>query len=179
MKKEQRMVISVMDQDRPGIVAEVTEGISQLGGNLTDLREQVLSGWFTMILLAGFPESVSVAQVEQALADATDSKVSVSVADGSVVAEQPSEMKYVLTAVAEDRVGLVASVSRFCSNKGVNIVDLTSHVDADQYTMMLLVDLASVESIPAFRKELTAFGGESGLDLTLRHNDIFRATNEV
>ena len=60
MADRQIMVISVMAKDRPGIVAEVTEGISVLGGNLADLRESVLCGHFTMILIAGFPPDVSV-----------------------------------------------------------------------------------------------------------------------
>lgn len=179
MKKEQIMVISVLDQDRPGIVAEVTEGISQLGGNLTDLREQVLSGWFTMILSASFPQTISVEQVEQALAEATDSKISVALHEGPVVETERSAFTYVLTAVAEDRSGLVAAVSRFCCDKGVNILDLASHVAGDQYTMMLLLDLSAIDDIAQFRKDLAEFDRVSGLNLALRHNDIFRATNEI
>ncbi|MCF7849624.1 MAG: hypothetical protein K9M45_12300, partial [Kiritimatiellales bacterium] len=63
MADRQIMVIAVMSQDRPGIVAEVTEGISGLGGNLADLRESVLCGYFTMLLVAGFPPEVSLEQV--------------------------------------------------------------------------------------------------------------------
>ncbi|RKX42690.1 MAG: hypothetical protein DRP64_09445, partial [Verrucomicrobia bacterium] len=54
MIDRQIMAISVMAKDRPGIVAEVTAGISALDGNLADLRESVLCGYFTMILIAGF-----------------------------------------------------------------------------------------------------------------------------
>ena len=148
------MVISVMDQDRPGIVAGITEAISRLGGNLSDLRESVLGGWFTMILSAGFPADVTVAQVEQALAAATSSKVSVAMHDGAAGEAETSEFRYVLTAMAEDRVGLVAAVSRFCCDKGVNILDLASHVEGAQYTMMLLLDLATVADIGAFQRDL-------------------------
>ncbi len=179
MKQEQVMVISVMDQDRPGIVAEVTEAIGRLGGNLTDLRESVLAGWITMILAAGFDSDISVETVEKALAEATSAKVSVALHNGETEKVKSSNMKYILTAIAEDRVGLVAAVSRFCCERQVNILDLASHVDGEQYTMILLLDLENVANIREFRDQLAAFGETSALTLVLQHNEIFRATNEI
>ena len=179
MADKQIMVISVMAKDRPGIVAEVTEGISALGGNLADLRESVLCGYFTMILIAGFPSTVSVAEVEAGLAGSTASQVSVVPHEGSLEESDHAENAYVLSAVGRDRVGLVAQVSRFCFGRGVNILDLASHVEADQYTMMLQIDLSNIQSLEGFKEEISSFGKSSGLKLVLQHNDIFRATNEI
>ncbi len=179
MADRQIMVISVMAKDRPGIVAEVTEGISALGGNLADLRESVLCGYFTMILIAGFPSTVSVEEVEAALAASTASQVSVAPHEGSLVEAEVAEHTYVLSAIGRDRVGLVAQVSRFCFEHGVNILDLASYVEADQYTMMLQIDLSNIQSLESFKEEISSFGKTSGLKLVLQHNDIFRATNEI
>lgn len=179
MDNGRNMVISVMAKDRPGIVAEVTEGIGALGGNLADLRESVLCGYFTMILVAVFPTSVSLEKVEAALAAATASKVAVALHEGTLETAEDAEQAYVLSAVGRDRVGLVAQVSRFCLDRNVNILDLASHVADDQYTMMLQIDLSNIQSLETFREELSAFGKTSGLTLVLQHNDIFRATNEI
>jgi len=179
MNNNQIMVISVLDRDRPGIVAEVTEGISALGGNLADLRESVLCGYFTMILIAGFPAEVSVQQVEMLLAKETSSTISVSLAEGSLAEQEGGEHSYVLSAVGQDCIGLVAQISRFCFDQGVNILDLASHVEASQYTMMLLLDLSNIPSLARFKTELLSFGDMHSLKLSLQHNDIFRATNEV
>ncbi len=179
MNNDKIMVISVMDRDRPGIVAEVTEGISTLGGNLADLRESVLCGYFTMILIASFPDGVSAEQVEEALAKGTSSKVSVSCAKDSPMEPKHPEHAYILSAVGQDRVGLVAQVSRFCCDCGVNILDLASHVEGDQYTMMLQIDLSGIGSLHDFQTTLSDFGKTTGLNLVLQHNDIFRATNEI
>jgi glycine cleavage system transcriptional repressor len=173
------MVISVMDRDRPGIVADVTEGIGALGGNLADLRESVLCGYFTMILSAAFPADVSVEQVKQALTEGNTLNVSIAPTEGSLTEPEDSCHAYVLTAAGQDRVGLVAQVSRFCCERGVNILDLASHVDSSRYTMMLLLDLSSIHSIETFKTELVSFGNTSGLSLDLQHNDLFRATNEI
>ncbi|HEY5654016.1 MAG TPA: ACT domain-containing protein [Pontiella sp.] len=179
MEKRQMMVISVMDRDRPGIVAEVTEGISALGGNLADLRESVLCGYFTMILIAGFSENISSEEVEQRLSTGTTSHVSVEPVEGEPVDVENTEHVYVLSAVGRDRVGLVAQVSRFCFDRSVNILDLASHVEGDLYTMMLQLDLSNIQSLEDFKAELTGFGKEIGVNLVLQHNDIFRATNEI
>jgi glycine cleavage system transcriptional repressor len=173
------MVISVMAEDRPGIVAEVTESISELDGNLADLRESVLCGYFTMILVAGFPPTVSPEEVVSSLTGVTGAKISILPHEGSLTGAESSGQAYVLSAVGRDRVGLVAQVSRFCCDRGVNILDLASHVEADRYTMMLLIDLSGVASVQTFKKELAALGDKSGLNLVLQHNDIFRATNEI
>jgi len=179
MADKQIMAISVMAKDRPGIVAEVTEGISALGGNLADLRESVLCGYFTMILIAGFPVKISVEEVEEALATSTASKVSVTLHEGSLVEAEVPEQAYVLSAIGRDRIGLVAQVSRFCCDHEVNIHDLASHVEADRYTMMLQIDLSNIQSVEKFKEDLSSFGENNGLKLVLQHNDIFCATNEI
>ena len=179
MADRQIMVISVMDRDRPGIVAEVTEGIGAMGGNLADLRESVLCGYFTMILVASFPAGTTALQVEQALEKKTAARVSVEPATEPLTEAAGSEQVYVLSAVGRDRIGLVAMVSRFCFDRGINILDLASHVDGDQYTMMIQLDLSSIESLDKLQAELAAFGASSHLNLVLQHNDIFCATNEI
>ena len=173
------MVISVMDRDRPGIVAEITEGISQLGGNLAELSQTVLCGYFTMILVADFPPGIAAEKVRQALSTGHTSHVVVVEGQGLSTETKRSEHVYILSAIGRNRVGLVAQVSRFCCDHGVNILDLTSHAEAGQYTMMLQIDLTNIENVERFEKELADFGRRSGLNLVLQHNDIFRATNEI
>ncbi|NLX24991.1 MAG: hypothetical protein GXY61_03385 [Lentisphaerae bacterium] len=179
MDEEISMVISVMDCDRPGIVAEITEGISALGGNLADLRESVLCGYFTMILVAGFPTDVTPERVRSALAQATSAEVSVKLHEGGFERSEAGEQTYILSAVGRDRVGLVALVSRFCCDRGINILDLASHVEGDFYTMMLQLDFSEVADMAPFERELAEFGQKNGLNLVLQHNDIFKATNEI
>jgi predicted amino acid-binding ACT domain protein len=179
MDSEHSMVIAVMDHDRPGIVAEATEAVSAMGGNLADLSQTVLHGYFTMILAAIFPSDLSARQIEQTLSEEIDSRVFVVEAECLPPEIGSSEHVYVLSAIGRNRVGLVAQVSRFCCDRGVNILDLTSHAEDDQYTMMLQIDLANIENVERFEQDLNVFGKDSGLHLALQHNDIFRATNEI
>ena len=51
--------LSISSRDRIGIVYQVSSAISELGGDIADLRQSVLRGHFTMILLASFPDTVT------------------------------------------------------------------------------------------------------------------------
>ena len=59
------IAVTVIGQDRPGIIADVTEILAGLGLNLTDSTMTRLRGHFAMTLIcAGTPD---VADVERAL----------------------------------------------------------------------------------------------------------------
>ena len=89
------------------------------------------------------------------------------------------ESTYILTAEGEDQVGLVAKVSSFCKKHSINILDLSTKVNNERYTMILLLDMSSVKSISGIRKSLDDFGLKTGLSTELQHRDIFVATNEI
>ena len=135
-------VISVVSRDRIGIVADVSRARSpRWAATSPDLRQSVLRDYFTMILLASFPEGVSAdaIQLQTVQASASDLPplhVTVIAADaadeGSAVVLQSSvvgrpssaQPNYLLTAPARIAVGFVASVAAFCARNGLNILDL-------------------------------------------------------
>jgi len=182
----EEFVISIMSRDRIGIVYEVSRTISELRGNIADVRQSVLCGYFTMILLATFPSGVKQRDIERKLAevdarsetaiDATVKKV-----DGEAASAFSSvpENAYVLTATGEDQVGFVANVSSFCVAHQINILDLSTTADDGAYVMILLVDLNRCSSIAEIRHDLQIFSQEKGLKIVLQHYDIFKAVNEI
>lgn len=182
----EEFVISIMSRDRIGIVYEVSKTISELQGNIADVRQSVLCGYFTMILLATFPSGVKQRDIERKLAevdahsetaiDATVKKV-----DGKVISIFASapENAYVLTATGEDQVGFVANVSSFCVAHQINILDLSTTANDGAYVMILLVDLNRCSSIAEIRHDLKIFSQEKGLKIVLQHYDIFKAVNEI
>ena len=182
MKKE--LVISVMSRDRIGIVAEVTAVINGLGGNLEDVSQTVMRGYFSMILLAAFPDSVTPETLRQALETRPGLSGAVfgfhdyqPVPDAE---ERPGDASlYVLTAVGQDRPGQVAAISRYLSGHAINIVDLATRVNQGDYTMVFLISLPPGVDIADLRRNLQAEVDCLGLKIELRHRDIFLRTNEI
>jgi predicted amino acid-binding ACT domain protein len=182
-----QFILSIMSRDRIGIVYEVSTAISELEGDIADLRQSVLRGYFTMILLASFPARVTGEAIRRQLAalylpGMPSLEIAVKRADEVAVdkGQNGLENAYVLTASGPDRIGFVATVSAFCARHGINILDLSTAVRNGLYTMILLVDLeACPEDVGTVRQALERFGREAGLRVVLQHYDVFRATNEV
>jgi glycine cleavage system transcriptional repressor len=186
MPETEPFVISIMSRDRVGIVYEISKAISDLGGNIADIRQSVLCGYFTMILLASFPASVTQRDIERKLAevdarsetalDAAVKKVEASAL--SACAPYPANA-YVLTATGADQIGFVATVASFCVSHQINILDLSTTTSAGDYVMILVVDLERCPSIAQVRAELQEFAARTGLKVVLQHYNIFKAVNEI
>lgn len=177
-------IISVMAGDRVGIIHDITRTISAMGGDLADTRQQVLQGYFSMILYASFPDDLPEENITEALiAINPDNPFAVSVK--SVTRPEAGgrtsvKNNYVLTARGSNRIGFVALVSGFCADHRVNILDLSTTTGSDDtYTMILLVDLSRCPPMEFLRSHLQEFSTKNSLSLLLQHQDIFRATNEI
>lgn len=179
-----QMIISVMSKDRPGVIADITGAIYQLDGDLADLNQSVLFGYLTMILVATFedhviPEDV-VAQISHVKTD-TRFEVIVKELDTPIDTTSVALPKdtYIVTAQGKNRSGLVHSISSFCHDHNINILDLATRLSDGQYVMVLQLDLNHVESVENIQRDLEEFSVQSGLNVTMQHNDIFQATNEL
>lgn len=181
---QNQMILSVMSKDRSGIIAKVTGAIFDLNGDLADLSQSLLGGYFTMILIATFPDDVTPQAVEEKLApfvEETGAEVIVKQVNPPVELSQTPlpEKTYIVTAQAKNRGGLVYGISSFCFEHDINILDLTTTLSENQYTMILQLDLTRATSIPEVRADLDAYAQKAGLQVVMQHYDIFRATNEV
>jgi glycine cleavage system transcriptional repressor len=183
---QELFVISITTRDRVGIIHEVTKAISELSGNIADIRQSILCGYFTMILLASFPKGTTQRSVERKLAEADSNSESVieamvRKADDASLASSTSmpETAYVLTATGHDRIGFVATMTSFCVKNNINIIDLSTTISDGAYVMILVIDLNHIASISDMRRDLQKFSQDNGIKTVLQHYDIFKAVNEI
>ena len=180
-----QMIISIMSHDRPGIIAGVTGAIYRLGGDVADLNQTVLCGYLTMILSVSFDDEVTREDVMAAISHIkTESKFEVSIKEltngEKAMANQTPDETYILTVQGPNKAGIVHGVSQLCFERNINILDLATTLKNDQYTMALQLDLKNCSRTGReLRKELEEYSKNSGLNITMQHNDIFQVTNEV
>ncbi len=177
-------IISVMSIDRVGIIHDISRLVSTMGGDLTDTRQQVLHGYFSMILYASFPASISgktIREQLQSINHDTPFEVSVKPVDQNIGKEKtnPTAQTFVLTARGSDRIGFVSLVSGFCTEQNINIIDLSATGSKNIYTMILIVELNRCPSQDGLRSEMDKFCHQHDITLLLQHQDIFKATNEI
>ncbi len=176
-------IITITALDRVGIIHDVARAVSDMQGDLADMRQQVLRGYFSMILYVSFPSDVKTNEIKHHLSqlDSTGEALEVSIKDvDQCVSDTVTDASnYVLTAAGKDRIGFVATVTQFCKEHAINILDLTTTVSDGRYIMILFVDLSNCSSINALRQSLDQFAAATDLSMVLQHNDIFKATNEI
>ncbi|MBR7186883.1 MAG: ACT domain-containing protein [Clostridia bacterium] len=89
-------------------------------------------------------------------------------------------MRAVVTVTGTDRRGVVAQVSGFLFEKGVNIEDVTQTLFGGQFAMMMMVDLSeSKEEFAVLAENLTQLGVNIGMNIRIQHADIFDAMHNI
>ena len=137
--------ITVLGHDRPGIIAETTRILADLGLNLEDSTMTLLRGHFAMTLVCA--GDTASADVEAALAPLG--------ADGT------------LTVAVRDP-GIVSRVAGEVARVGGNITDLTTRLAGALYVLVAEVDLPAAVDVDALQASLRSAAAELGVDVGLR-----------
>ena len=160
--------ITVLGHDRPGIIAETTRILADLGLNLEDSTMTLLRGHFAMTLVCA--GDTASADVEAALAPlGADGTLTVAVRDlpqegRDAVVGAP----HVLTVHGGDRPGIVSRVAGEVARVGGNITDLTTRLAGALYVLVAEVDLPAAVDVDALQASLRSAAAELGVDVGLR-----------
>jgi glycine cleavage system transcriptional repressor len=162
------MAVTVLGHDRPGIIADVTGVLAELGGNLEDSSMTLLRGHFAMTLVVRTPASAD--EVRAALAprfsgNGLDVAVNVLPEEGPGVGAGTG---YVLSVHGADRPGIVSAVTRVVADHGGNITDLTTRLAGSLYVLVAEVELPTDADVPALHDALAAAARELGVEASLR-----------
>ena len=164
------LAVTVLGHDRPGIIAEVTGALADLGGNLEDSSMTLLRGHFAWTLIVSGP---SIESVRERLAPLADDGLVVTVLpvpeDGAVAT--PSAVRYLLSVHGGDRPGIVSTITGVVAAAGGNIVDLTTRLSGDLYVLVAEVVLPEGADIAALERALTTAAAGVGVGVTLRPED--------
>jgi len=183
MSNDRCYVISVMSEDRVGIIHDVTDQIVSLKGNIIELSQTVVRGYFTVLLEAVFPAGVETGDVEAAIEKGSREPGELNVLvtprrAGVPMAKKRPEV-YVLTARGPDRPGAIHRIASFLAGQDVNFEDLYCYVEGEGFTMIAQLTLPPTLSFERLQIDLEALGREGDLEIVLQHENIFRAVNEV
>jgi glycine cleavage system transcriptional repressor len=190
------VVISILTRDRVGIVATVTRTLFELEANVNAISQTVVSGYFTIILTAELPKSVTPEDLRGRL-EAADSggKWSVSVQpfdpEAATTPVVEDGERFILTLTGDDCPGILTSISTYLRSKSINIEDLYAYTeeqtgeeagqDAASQRFILISELMvpAEHDIAQIQIDLENLWTESTVTMSLQHAGIFFATNEI
>ena len=148
----ERVVISAIGEDRPGIVNELAAAIRELGLNIEDSRMTVLGGEFAVLMsVAGSSDAITSLGPRFARTCERLGLVHLFRPTGAR-AKKGDLLPYAVTVTAMDHPGIVHGVAGFFSSRGINIEDLKTQTTHAAHTGTPIFDLEMRVQVPAGTK---------------------------
>lgn len=170
-------MLTAFGQDRPGIVAALAGGLSQLGCNIEDTCMTRLRGEFTMMVMVRLPRHLPPDTLAERLTPFISS-LGLTVLCREVPAQaaergtDPDMPVFMLSVYGADHPGIVAQVARMVADHGGNITDMNTRVigavDRPVYVMILEVQMPAGSRPEALGHALDLLKPSLGVDLTFR-----------
>ncbi|MCL2720566.1 MAG: ACT domain-containing protein [Treponema sp.] len=89
-------------------------------------------------------------------------------------------MNAIITVVGNDKVGIIAKVSAFLAERGINIEDISQTVLSGNFVMMMMVSLSSCsKGLEDIKKELSGLGDTLNVSISLMHEKVFSAMHRI
>jgi ACT domain-containing protein len=86
----------------------------------------------------------------------------------------------IITVVGRDKVGIIAAVSAFLSERGINIVDISQTILSGNFVMMMSVDTSAVSaSLAEINADLQQAGKKLGVSVSVMHEKVFGAMHRI
>jgi predicted amino acid-binding ACT domain protein len=177
-----KYIISVTSSDRVGIVYSITGTLLDQGGNILELSQTVMRGYFTIILAVEFPSPRRPQSLVEAILERGKRfdlhVVVVEAKDGAIDPPVPNGERFIITVLGDDAPGNIHGIAGCLAAHGVNIVDLHARVDGARFSLVMEAFLPHDLAPATIRAEVERFGRDHKLEVFVQHENIFLATTE-
>ena len=155
-------MLTVVGQDRPGIVAHVTAALYEGGCNLGEASMMRLGGNFTIMLMVQHEGSLkSLEQILGPVIESLDLHMHLDQIEGHLHVR--------ISVFGADRAGIVAKVTNMLSGAGLHILNLESDVGgtSDQPIYIMHIEGQAREGLEALRSALDVMKAGEGIEAKL------------
>lgn len=177
-----KYAISIICEDKVGIVSRVAKEIESLSGNIEELYQSVLKGYFTITMLTTFSKGMSsetLLGTLEKLGGKNDFTATVLARKDSDIPPAAKGNLFVLTISGEDRPGIITKVTSYLADHMVNIEGFDSISSDGKFTTTATLTIPLNNDIKNMRLELSEILSTFGAKATLMHKDIFAATSNI
>jgi len=164
------LVITALGQDRPGLVASLTEAITQQQCSICESQMSLLGGEFAIIMLVKGQWN-NIAKLEQVLPSLQENlKILIQVKQTEQRANLKSAIPYCVEVLALDNPGIVHQVTEFFFQRKINIHDMhtesfnAAHTGTNMFALNMTIEIPTGIHIPGLREDFLEFSDELNLD---------------
>jgi glycine cleavage system transcriptional repressor len=170
-----QLLVCAVGDDRPGIVASLTEVVARHGGNLEESRMALLGGEFAAIMLISMPPA-QIDKLKDELKKLNDNSINIVVKPTHKL--DPHRFKghsyYDITLNGADHEGIVHKVSSLLHGRGINIQSMDTDVVNAPETGIPLFRMKAIVAVPgsvelhALEADLSKVGNQENVEITVR-----------
>jgi len=180
--RERLYVVHGAGPDAVGLVQQLTRPLAAAGANVVDLRQDVLHGLFTVVMVIDLGEcDLRADQLRDLLAGvAEDANLTLSVAKYSPVPRSPGLRSLLVVLVGRDRPGIIARISEQLSGYRANIEFSRMVARAGIFLMELHADITQCAlPLENLLGVLRAEMGALGIRTMFQAEDVFNKRKRV
>lgn len=181
MDKQDLYVISAVGRDRPGLVYSIAGVLGELHMNIVDMEARSVRGHFMMFIVVdlstskfGYDELMTQLEPTRAHFD-----LGLEVKPYEPGRRKTNKRLMVVTVMGADRPGIVAAMTALIADNGLNIETMRMIARGEYIAMEANVDASDLPDLAVFRKALLKYSEQSGLDVSLREDDIYQKPKRV
>ena len=143
----QTFVLTVISDDKPGIVEKIADVINQQGGNWLGSNLSYLAGKFAGIVEFSIQQEQADG-LQQQLKALSNRGLTV-VIEAVTAADTPVIPSHGFSVVGNDRPGIIKEISQAFAKQGINVVELNSKCSSAPHTGIPLFEAWGKVAIPA------------------------------
>lgn len=182
MSQQRLYIVHGMGNDAVGLVGSLTNPIASAGGNIVDLRQDVLHGLFTIYLVVDLTDcDLRIDAFKELIKSiGEDIGLELTVDKYHPVARNPEKKNILIILVGPDRPGIIASIAQTLGNYNANIEFAKNIARENIFLMELLIDVSHCtlpleNLITAITKKM----GEVGITALFQTDDVFNKKKRV
>lgn len=177
----EKLAVTVLGTDRPGIVFEVSSLLSSVNCNIEDISQTVLGEEFAGIFLIALPEQLSLDNLDQQLQENLSSKglyvfvKKIQLQDRK--REEVEDESFVVICIGPDKTGLIAAFTWVMTKFEVNISQLRfihkSLTFSNQSVTIYEVEVPNSIRLSSFVQALKQQAEKEGVEVSVQHKKVF------
>ena len=176
MANQRLYIVHGMGTDAVGLVGSITTPIAEAGGNIVDLRQDVLHGLFTLFIVVDLTQcALRIDEFRKIIRNlAEDTGLALSVDKYFPVPRIPDKKNILLIILGNDKPGIIASVSKLLGKYQINIEFSQTIAREGIFLMELLTDISRcaipIDNLKAVLKNSMA---EMEMNTFFQMEDVF------
>jgi glycine cleavage system transcriptional repressor len=169
-RMKQFLVMSVLAEDRPGILHDIARAVKDCGCNLVESRMTVLGSEFTMLLLISGNWN-TITRLEGQLPK-LEKRLALTLSARRTHEREPRHnlVPYAIDAVCLDQPGIVYNLANFFAERNIGIADLVTrgypaaHTGAPMFSVQMAINIPTNAHVAGLREEFMDFCDRLNLD---------------